>query len=352
MSFTLMHVNLAKGFRGGERQTALLIEQLSTRPQIRQYLVCRRNSPLRQELANVPNLAFVTANHQLDGHLRLPHADLLHAHEAKAVHWCLIEERLRHTPYLLTRRVPQAVKDNPFNRLCYRHAQRAVAISSVIARHLTERGWCPVDTIPSALAHLPHQEEQTKWIRAQWPESFLIGHIGALVDKHKGQRVLIEAAALLEKTLPQARFVLLGDGVDGEALRAESRHLSNIEWLGFKQNVGDYLAAFDLFAFPSRNEGLGSTLLDVMDYGVPVVASNVDGIPDLVHHGETGLLVESGRADQLAAAITELYQSPDVRQQLTANARRFIENFTPEAMANRYLALYRQLVPTADQERD
>lgn len=351
MTLRITHVNLARGFRGGERQTELLIHTLAAQG-VTQQLVCRADSPLRTRLKGTPQLSFVTANHQLMGHWRADLSDLVHAHEAKAVHWAWLHHCLRGTPYILTRRVPQEVKNTGFNRNCYRQASMAVAISSPIEHHLQARHWCPVQRIPSALAHLPHQEEQTKWIRAQWPESFLIGHIGALVDKHKGQRVLIEAAALLEKTLPQARFVLLGDGVDGEALRAESHHLSNIEWLGFKQNVGDYLAAFDLFAFPSRNEGLGSTLLDVMDYGVPVVASNVDGIPDLVHHGETGLLVESGRADQLAAAITELYQSPDMRQQLTANARRFIENFTPEAMANRYLALYRQLVPTADQERE
>ena len=344
MTPTIMHVNLAKGFRGGERQTELLIKELA-KHDLKQYLVCRDNSPLREHLNAVSNLEFITANHQLMGHFAVHQKiDMIHAHEAKAVHWAWIENRLRGTPYILTRRVPQQIKQNLFNKLCYKHASQAVAISSPIAHYLAGLQLAPVTTIPSALAHLPHNPDVSKEIKKQYPDKFLIGHAGALVDKHKGQRDIIKAAALLENKAPNIHFIMLGDGPDGEQFRDESRNLTNIEWLGFKQNPGDYFAALDLFVFPSRNEGLGSTLLDVMDFKVPIIASGVDGIPDIVKHEETGLLILANNADALAEAILRLFNNRQLRENLAITAKEKLDNFTPATMAKRYLALYRSLL--------
>lgn len=343
MPLTIMHVNLAKGFRGGERQTELLIKELATHG-LKQSLVCRDNSPLREHLKDVSNLEFITANHQLMGHFATHQKpDLIHAHEAKAVHWAWIENRLRGTPYILTRRVPQPVKQNLFNKLCYKQACQAVAISSPIANYLSGLKLTPVTTIPSALAHLPHNPDISKEIKKQYQDKFLIGHAGALVDKHKGQREIIKAAALLETQAPNIHFIMLGDGPDGEQLREESKHLSNMEWLGFKKNPGDYFAALDLFVFPSRNEGLGSTLLDVMDFQVPIIASNVDGIPDIVKHEQTGLLIPVNNANALAEAILRLFNNQHLRENLAVTAKERLADFTPAAMASRYLKLYHSL---------
>ena len=344
MTPTIMHVNLAKGFRGGERQTELLIKELA-KHDLKQYLVCRDNSPLREHLKTVSNLEFITANHQLMGHFSVHQKiDMIHAHEAKAVHWAWIENRLRGTPYILTRRVPQQIKQNLFSKLCYKHARQAVAISSPIASYLAGLQLAPVTTIPSALAHLPHNPDVIKEIKKQYQDKFLIGHAGALVDKHKGQREIIKAATLLENKVPNIHFIMLGDGSDGEQFRDESKTLTNMEWLGFKQNPGDYFAALDLFVFPSRNEGLGSTLLDVMDFKVPIIASDVDGIPDIVKHEETGLLIPANNADALAEAILRLFNNRQLRENLAITAKEKLDNFTPATMAKRYLALYRSLL--------
>ena len=344
MTPPIMHVNLAKGFRGGERQTELLIKELA-KHDLKQYLVCRDNSPLREHLKTVSNLEFITANHQLMGHFSVHQKiDMIHAHEAKAVHWAWIENRLRGTPYILTRRVPQQIKQNLFSKLCYKHARQAVAISSPIASYLAGLQLAPVTTIPSALAHLPHNPDVIKEIKKQYQDKFLIGHAGALVDKHKGQREIIKAATLLENKVPNIHFIMLGDGSDGEQFRDESKNLTNMEWLGFKQNPGDYFAALDLFVFPSRNEGLGSTLLDVMDFKVPIIASDVDGIPDIVKHEETGLLIPANNADALAEAILRLFNNRQLRENLAITAKEKLDNFTPATMAKRYLALYRSLL--------
>lgn len=115
----IIHVNLAKGFRGGERQTALLIQSLENLVAA-QTLVCRHDSPLRDKLEDVANLRLVDANHQLAGHVRAGKASVVHAHEAKAVHWAWLHKRLYRTPYVVTRRVDTIIKDKWANRLFLR----------------------------------------------------------------------------------------------------------------------------------------------------------------------------------------------------------------------------------------
>ncbi|WP_106476761.1 glycosyltransferase family 4 protein [Phytohalomonas tamaricis] len=338
----IRHVNLARGFRGGERQTVLLIQALAALG-LKQSLVCRRDSWIPAELENVA-VSIIHADHQLAGHFNGGRADLVHAHEAKAVHWAYVHQRLRSTPYLLTRRVPQPVKDKFFNRRTYAKARCTVAISSVIETHLCQRNWGETARIPSALAHLPANAEQVDALKARFAHRFVVGHVGALVDRHKGQRLLIDAARQLHDSHPELLFLFLGEGEDEAALKRESADLDNVVWEGFKKNVGDYLEAMDLFAFPSRNEGLGSILLDVMDHDVPIVAAAVDGIPDIVIDDDSGVLVPGEDSTALAQAIAELASDAARRERLASGAKRRLGAFTPAAMASAYLTLYRRLL--------
>ena len=342
-TLTVLHVNLAKGFRGGERQTELLIRALSKHFKTEQLLACREDSPLRAQLADVDNLSFVTANNQLSGHYTAPYADIVHAHEAKAVHWAYLHKLLRNTPYIITRRVDAVVKEKWLNKKTYSNASALVGISTIIANQLRDRQWGEVYQIPSTLAHLETDHKEGKSFRNTFPGKTIIGHVGALVDKHKGQKVLIEAAVSLEKSHPDLHIVFFGDGADKEELASLSNGIKNITWMGFKPKIGDYLPYFDLFAFPSRNEGLGSTLLDVMDAGVPIIASNVGGIPDIVIDNETGLLVEPNDSSALKAAIIKLSVDKALQAKLVEGAKKQIENYTPQKMAERYSSLYKKI---------
>lgn len=340
----IVHVNLARGFRGGERQTALLIEALSSRRNLQQILVCRKDSPLRRTLAEVPGVSFVSANHQLAGHSAVGPADIVHAHEAKAVHWAFLHHVMKRASYVVTRRVDAPVKDKWVNRASYRRAAARVAISRVIQRQLASRGWGSVTRVPSAFSGLPRSQEATQRFRAEFPGKFLVGHAGAVVDRHKGQRVLLKAARYLAVRAPDMQFVFLGKGEELAALQAESADLPNVTWLGFKENIGDYLAGLDVFAFPSRNEGLGSVLLDVMDLGIPIIASDVGGIPDIVQHQKTGLLVDNGDAEALAEGLIQLRDEPALRERLVRGASERLHDYSADAMAKAYLSIYQNIV--------
>jgi glycosyltransferase involved in cell wall biosynthesis len=339
---TIAHANFAKGFRGGERQTQLLIESLSEKG-YRQKLLVRKGSELGRRCRGIDNLKVIEIGKPYALHLgHLKGASLLHAHETKAAQFALFGKRLLGLPYIVTRRVDHAIKNNAFNRALYASAAQCVALSGAIKTEIKKIvPATDVAIIPSAWSRLSFDEKNVAALQQRFEGKFVVGHIGALVDRHKGQSVLIEAARILEKTHPDIQVILLGSGSDEASLKAQAEGLGNITFEGFVDNVGDYLKCFDLFAFPSRYEGLGSILFDAMQFDVPIVASDIGGIPDIIRDGENGLLVPPGNAAALAAAIERLYGDEALRKALSSNARNRLDSFSPGAMAERYEGLYR-----------
>lgn len=340
----IAHVNLARGFRGGERQTALLIEELAASG-VEQTLVCRGDSPLRELLKTVPNLSFHRAGFFFSGHFGFNQKpDLIHAHDAKGARWAWIEKGLRKTPYIITRRVPNAINPAWSTRSVYQNARCVVAISRAIERVL--KAYEPdlqTVVIPSAATTMQPDAAKVAAIRAEYAGRKIVGHVGALSDHHKGQSYLIEAARSLQKSHPELVFLLLGEGKDEAKLKALAADLENVRFLGFKPNVADYIAAFDLFVFPSLEEGLGSTLIDVMRLGVPIIATAVDGIVELIEHEKTGILVPPKDSAMIMAAIERLLKDTPLAQALTNNASTRAENLSAAGMAKSYLAFYKRM---------
>ncbi|MEL6214648.1 MAG: glycosyltransferase, partial [Pseudomonadota bacterium] len=135
----------------------------------------------------------------------------------------------------------------------------------------------------------------------------------------------------------------VGSGEDEDNLKRQAAALSNVHFTGQVTDVASHMAAFDIFAFPSRFEGLGSIILDAMHLGIPVIGANVGGIPDLIEHEQTGLLIERGSIDQLEQSVARLLGDSALRQDCIDEARRRIDRYSPQAMAARYLSLYATL---------
>lgn len=341
----IVHVNLARGYRGGERQTELLIRALAERG-VPQAFWGRTGEPLLARLRDVPGLERRALNPPYLKALAASRGgDLLHAHEAKAAHVAHAVHRLRGRPYLITRRVPNTPKTGRWTHAVYRHAARVVAISTAVAAVL--RAWEPQVKpvrIPSAASLQTPDPQRVAALRAAHPGPLRIGQVGALVDHHKGQRILLDALRDATPSLAQCPVLLIGAGEDEAALRAAARDLPQVVFTGFVDNVADHLAALDLFVFPSREEGLGSVLIDAMAQGLPIVASRVGGIPELIEDGRTGILIPPGDASALAAALARLANDPALRARLGAAARQAALAYTPDAMATAYAALYHDIV--------
>ncbi len=343
MSGPLTHLNLARGFRGGERQTELLIRGLAALGWT-QRLVARRGEPLAARCRDVPGLRITEAGAGVAGAFgALRGAGLVHSHEGRGVQAAWLNRVLRGTPYLVTRRVQKVPRRSLLNRRLYGSAAAIVAISEAIRRSLGEfEARLPVTVIPSAGGSLPVRIGNVERLRASFGGDFVVGHVGALDDSTKGQLQIIGLARRWQSARPGVRFVLVGSGPDEARFRAAAAGLDNLLFAGQVDNVGDYLAAFDLLVYPSRHEGLGSTLIDALEVGLPVVATGVGGIPEIIQDGENGLLVAPDDPAALEAAVAAFFDH-GLRTRVASANRLRARDFSAATMTGRYARLYREL---------
>lgn len=168
------------------------------------------------------------------------------------------------------------------------------------------------------------------------------------LTRMKGQRHLIEAAARLQAEFPTLKVVIVGDG----DLRAELQRLAeqlgvsgSVVLTGHRSDARMLLDAADVFALPSRSEGMPLALMEAMDAGLPVVATRIVGSADVVADGETGLLVRRDDTEELTAALRRLLGDPSLRRTWgEAGRRRYHEEFTAEQMARRTWAVYDEVL--------
>jgi glycosyltransferase involved in cell wall biosynthesis len=154
------------------------------------------------------------------------------------------------------------------------------------------------------------------------------------LSEEKGLKYLVEAAARIPQVQSLYRFVIVGDGDCRSALEQQVVQLGLKDcfvFAGFQNRPARYLPTFDLFVLPSLSEGLSSAILAAMADSLPVIASKIGGIPELVRPEENGLLVPPADADSLAAAIQQLANDPERAFRMGQQGRRLIaERFTLE----------------------
>ena len=172
---------------------------------------------------------------------------------------------------------------------------------------------------------------------------------------HKSLETLIAAAYPLLTKVPSAWVAILGDGDLRPQLVAEREKSPVHERIlmpGFRPNVADFLAAFDVFVMPSIMEGLCTSIMDAFCVGVPVVASRAGGIPELVEDEVTGLLSTPGDPDSLADALARMLTTPDLAREVTAAAQqKVLARFTHDAMVEGTLGVYQELLEADDSAR-
>lgn len=166
------------------------------------------------------------------------------------------------------------------------------------------------------------------------------GHklIGCVANfyKTKGLAYFIEAAAALRKKNPDARFVIIGDGRERQSILRGIKRLglqNHVRLAGRIPEAWRYLKVFDVFVLPSLKEGFPWAALEIMASGVPIVATRVGALPEIIESGKNGLLVEPGNAAQITAAVETLLENNALCESLAAEARKTVEQrFTCNTM--------------------
>lgn len=179
------------------------------------------------------------------------------------------------------------------------------------------------------------------------PDRLLISAVGRL-SPEKGFDLLIRAAARLFESGLDGQVLIAGDGDAGAALQSLAAELGvadRVRLLGYVSDPRPLYEAADVFVLSSLREGLPNVVLEAMALGVPVVATRIAGVPRLVRDGETGVLVEPGSADALAAGISRVLGDPNGRAALAAAGRRMVvEDYSFSTRMQKVRAVYDELL--------
>ena len=357
-----LHVDTARTWRGGQNQVLVTVLGLRAAGH-RAMLVAHPDGELRNRAAEGLELLPLAPRTEMDlsAAWRLSRAikqlrpDIVHAHDPHGVAMAALALSMstqpKRAPLVAARRVDFRLKGNALSRWKYDQVDLFICSSEAIRRILLADGVAPeravtvhegIDLGHVAAAPVAPLHEEL-WLPHGSP---VVGNIGALVP-HKGQRHFIEAAALVVRRVPDARFVIAGEGELRESLEHQVRHLGlekHVILTGFRPDVLSVLKAFDIFVMSSVTEGLGTSLLDAMACGKPIVATTAGGIPEVVEDGRTGILVPPRDHHAMAEAIVRLLQSEPLRRRMgDAGSSLVNARFSAERMVADTLQAYERV---------
>ena len=281
-------------------------------------------------------------------HTHLIHADVYGCLAAKAAGTRTIissrhnDDQFRHRP-----------RWRRLNRWLWQRLDAGIAISQAIKQFAMD-----IEGAPGHKLSVVHYGMAARWLsdarieqarrqlRAELElddDALILGMVCRLVEQ-KGIPYAMEALRRLRSSYPHARLVIAGDGEKAAELRRLAVSLGiddRLHWLGWRADAADIMAAFDVLLMPSLWEGFGLVLLEAMSRRLPVIASRVSAIPEIVVDGETGILFAARDVDALTKGIMRLLSDRALRKHMgLLGAARLEEAFSVERMASGTMAVY------------
>ena len=356
----VLHIDDQPGWRGGEQQASYLIRELGERghPSV---VAGRAGSPFLEGDHGRGVLARVACGFRGEADpltaLRLARAvrrydiDILHAHTSHAhAHAVAARYLARRGKVIVSRRVINPPRSNVLNRWKYAAPDRFVAVSHAVARVLREHGVAGerIRVVPSAVDPARLDVEPIPREDLGVPSGApLLGCVAAL-DENKDQLTLLEALPGVLREVPELHVILAGEGPLRTRLEARIKTLGlegRVLLLGQRDDVPAILRSLDAFALTSRGEGIATSIQDAMWAGVPVVATETGGVPELVIPEETGLLVRVGASEALAQALIRLLTDRFFAARVTSAAKHHMrQNYTIKRMADGNIKVYEEVL--------
>ena len=336
--FSFLFVDTERVWRGGQDQLLSLIKGLHRRghsvhliceprtlmeDRSREMGVCVHPVRIRSEAGPLSLLRLIST-------LKKVRPDVLAFNTPKAIFLGSLASRF--VPVgarIVFRRVNFPLRTGPFSRFKYTWGiDCIVAISESIRVQLRACG------IPASKIRMIHEGIDLSLYPRYAPEKprrlqepAVVGTVSYL-SREKGLNYLIEAASLIPDAHRRLRFVIVGDGGCLAELQdlVQERGLRGIfQFIGFHSDISQHMRSFDIFALPSLSEGLSSAILEAMATSLPIVATDVGGIPELVKNGDNGILVRPADPAALAHAIQHLADNPDISLRMGLRGRGRVE---------------------------
>jgi glycosyltransferase involved in cell wall biosynthesis len=362
-----LHVELGRHRLGGTMQVYYLMRGLKARGEPA-VLVCPRGSVLhgmaeREGLPVRPvdfggdaDLRFIPRFMRI---LREERPDIVHLHSRRGADTLgLVAARLAGIgKVIVSRRVDDPVKPGWLTRLRYvTLPDLVITVSKGIARVLEAAG-VPASHIRQVYSAIDVGTYQSSLGQVQararlgLPEAVPVLVVIAQLIPRKGHRFLLQALPEILVRHPHTRVLFAGEGESEAELKAQVQDMglaACVQFLGYRDDIGDVLRACDVLVHPATMEGFANVAMQAMAAGLPVVSSAVGGMPESVRDGVTGLLVPPQDPAALAAAIVKLLDDASLRERLGRQGREIVQReFTTDVMVEGNLAVYRALLGSA-----
>lgn len=356
--FKVLHVDTGREWRGGQRQ-ALWLHSGLIENGIESFLLAEKKGRLvGKDVKNIIGYDF-KGELSFSGIIRLVKIikeikpDIVHSHDAHSLTPLVVLKVLLGGFKLVhTRRVDFSVNKNIFSKFKYanNYIDKIVAISSAVKRVLVLDGVLEdkIEVIYSG-------------VRIENPENFscpvdlknrfskedkVIGCIGNFAD-HKDHFTLLRAFEIVYKQNSNVKLLLVGDGYLLESVKKFAEKLNcfnNIIFAYFREDVYNCMKCMDIFAMTSKKEGLCTSVIDALSFGLPVVATDAGGIPELVLDGVNGFICKVGDYEHIAEKIIYLINNHDICKKMSNNAISSSQIFSVKNMVDGYLNLYKGLL--------
>jgi glycosyltransferase involved in cell wall biosynthesis len=366
VSLRVLHVDTERGWRGGERQALWLARELDRRGHL-SIVAARHGEPLSvraaaARLTVVDCSPFSEIDPRAAWHLRRvireDRIDVVHAHTAHAVAVAGIATLRTSVPLVISRRVDFRLRANAGTRWKYGRASAIIAISHAVARVLATSG-----ISDDRIFVVPDGVDVGRVVTRATPETLaslgvsspgpLVVQIAQLVG-HKDPLNFVRAMSRVCAVVSDAHGLLVGDGPLRSDVETEIKRLgleAKVRLAGYRTDADALLAAADVACLSSREEGMGSVLLDALAFGLPVAATRAGGIPEVIVDGENGLLADVEQPVALGDAIVRLVRDDTLRARVRANAKARANEFSVERMTDRTIAVYENVLASRGRSR-
>ncbi len=357
----IAHIDTQDTWRGGERQALELIHGLNALGQ-RNVLFCKPGSEISKraleagvEIVPIPLRGEwdIVSAFKIRSFVKREGVNIIHTHTSHAHMIGLMAVKgLSECKLVVSRRVDFHVNNYFSRKIKYGPSvDKIITVSDAVRRILIEDGVDPARVVTVRSGFITGEfsnKDNCHDLRRELgisPETIVIISVAALAP-HKSHTDLIKAAQLVVAKHPDVKFLIAGDGELKDVIEKNiiSLNLQNsVILLGFIKDIACVYRAGTIFAMSSREEGLGTSILDAMYFGLPVVATSAGGIPEIVRDEVNGLIVPVGDYMHMAEKINYLIEHPGRRAKMGARSREILEENRIENTVARTLDIYRAL---------
>lgn len=368
----ILHISSPKTWRGGEQQLMYLAEELKSR-NVDQIIMCPFNSAihrycLKHHFKHVTYFKGFSANPMVA--FRVYHLckreqiSLIHVHDSHAHNFAILAAVLTNNlvPIVVSRRVDFPVSETAVSSYKYNHPQIkkiicvSNAIREVMAPSITDKERLTVVHSGIDLSKFEGLGKNDV-LRSEFDinaDVKLIGSVAALAP-HKDYETFIKTARKVVDSGKNVHFFAIGEGPsrrDVEQWICKYDMTEHMTLTGFRENVLELLSSLDVFLITSETEGLGTSILDSLACGVPVVATRAGGIIEIIEDEKNGLLADVKDHDHLASQVIRMIEEDGLSERLVETGHETVKKFTRQEMASKTLEIYSEILSSDSSDRE